>query len=334
MKWSTKEYFGLGKVPVGIGAVLKGWDLTEKEFRDPKTLPIVDLRVMTEACLHDCRHCFTDKRKRTLKLPEIKSIIDQLAEMGCHSVDYLGEGEPTLDPWFFEIIEYTAAKGIQPVIFTDAATKMRDRDFVRKVYKTGASVSPKCDSIFNRDYQNWVVGDETNTYFDQRNEALNLLIEEGFSAVQPDGTTRLGLDMVLSRENIGEVEDTLRFCREKNLWIVFSFPLPVGRSGSPDFDISKLPTQKQLDEARDIIKRVDKEYGFEHESYRNFATNPCTEFLCVYGNGNVSACVGREEVVGNVTREPLKKLVAKAYNQYPCHDPTKFDGHCLCRKIK
>ena len=43
MEYSKKEYFGLGKVPTGIGAVLRGWDLTEEEFRDDFRLPVVML---------------------------------------------------------------------------------------------------------------------------------------------------------------------------------------------------------------------------------------------------------------------------------------------------
>ena len=98
--------------------------------------------------------------------------------MNIKAVNFLGEGEPTLDKHFFEILEYTKSKGIQPVIFTDAATKLRDIDFVKRLKEIGATVCPKCDSLRNAEYQNGVVGDKTSTYFDQRNEAMKLLIQE------------------------------------------------------------------------------------------------------------------------------------------------------------
>ncbi|MEI7563272.1 MAG: radical SAM protein [bacterium] len=139
---------------------------------------VVDLRVMTEKCLRNCFHCFTEKAKKTLSLEDIKQLLDQLAEMQVKAVDFLGEGEPTLDKDFFEIMEYTKSKGIQPVIFTDAATKLRDLSFVRRLKDIGATVIPKCDSLRNAEYQNRVVDDKTGTYFDQRNEALQLLIQE------------------------------------------------------------------------------------------------------------------------------------------------------------
>src|SRR3989339_485461 len=223
---SEQSYVGLGRVPVGIGAVLKGWNMTEEQFRSSDRLPVLYFRAMTEACPHDCFHCFTDKRKRTLTLAEIKRVIDEAADMGASAIDYLGEGEPTIDPWFFEIIEHTTARGIVPIVFTDAATKMRNSDFVKRVFDTGACVCPKCDSLFNPNYQNWVVGDAEGYYFRERNEAIELLIEMGFSADSDDGTTRLGFIMVVSSKNITEVPETLRLCRERNLWIVFTQFLP------------------------------------------------------------------------------------------------------------
>jgi len=42
MKFSKERYIGLGHVPIGVGAVIKGWNVTEEHFRDINTLPIID----------------------------------------------------------------------------------------------------------------------------------------------------------------------------------------------------------------------------------------------------------------------------------------------------
>ena len=332
MKLTKKQYFGLGSVPVGIGAVMKGWNITEAEYRDPGRLPVVDFRAMTCACPHDCFHCFTDKEKKTLSLRDIKSVIDQLAEHKTHGIDYLGEGEPTIDKDFFKIIEYTALRGIQPVIFTDAATKMRNHDFVKRVFDSGASVSPKCDSLFTPEYQNWVVGDRTGKYFGQRNEAIETLINQGFSEVQGDGTTRLGFDMVISSRNINEVERTLRYCREKNLWVIFSFYLPVGRSGSEEFDKSLNVSEEQKKLMREVVRRVDAEYGFNHPIWNNLTTFPCVEFMQIYGDGRVSSCLGNETIIGNVRTDSIRELERRILERFPCHNRSGFNGHCLYRE--
>ena len=105
---SPEEYFGIKQVPIGVGAILFGWD------GGPSS--VLDFRAMTGDCPHDCFHCFTDKRKKTLTLEEIKGVIDQAAEIasaghpnltdnsGFRGINYLGEGESTLDQDFFEII--------------------------------------------------------------------------------------------------------------------------------------------------------------------------------------------------------------------------------------
>ncbi len=332
MNFSKEKYIGLGNVPVGIGAIIKGWNITEEHFRNPNFLPVVDFRAMTPACPHDCFHCFTNKLKKTITLDEIKKVIDQLAEMKTKAIDFLGEGEPTIDKDFFEIIEYTAAKGIQPIIFTDAATKLRDKDFVRRIKKSGACVCPKCDSLWNKEFQNWVVGDKTGKYFDQRNEAIKILIEEGFNKIGKDGTTRLGFDMIVCKKNMHEVEKTLRYCRENNLWVIFSFYLPVGRCLRGDFDKSLLLTKEEKRGLQEIVRKVDEEYGFKHEICNNFMTSRCVEFMCIYGDGRVSPCVGTETIAGNIKTHTIKELRKIIIKKFPCHDPRTFDGNCCYRE--
>ena len=328
MKLSNKEYIGIGCVPVGIGAIIKGWDIDENHYRDLSKFTVVNFRAMTEACPHDCFHCFTDKNKKTLTLAEIKDIIDKLAELHTSAIDFVGEGEPTIDKDFFEIIEYTASKNIQPIIYTDAALKFRDKDFVKRVYDSGACVVPKCDSLFNEEYQNWVVGDKSGQYFKQRNEALKMLMDYGFNAINDEGITRLGFDMVLSKRNVNEVEKTLRFCRDNNIWIIFTYFLPSGRSGSNDFDRSLMLDEKEKAEVRDIIQKVDREYGFIHPMWNNLGTMRCIEFFHIYGDGSVTACVANEDVIGNAKDTPLLELQRRILEKYPFHNREVHDGNC------
>jgi MoaA/NifB/PqqE/SkfB family radical SAM enzyme len=309
--------------PKGTGAMLRGWHAGYNS--------ILDFRAMTERCPHDCFFCFTDKRKRTLTLQEILRIIDEAADYGFKAIDYLGEGEPTLDKDFFQIVEHTSKKGLVPVVFTDAATKLRDEEFVKRLYDSGASVCPKCDSLFNEDYQNWVVGDKKGLFFKQRNEAIELLIEQGFNK-DFDGMTRLGFDMVVSKRNVQEIEKTLEHCRNNNIWIVFSTYLPAGRSGRQDFDKALVLSGEELSKMRGTIRNVDLKYEFDHPIWNNFGTMPCSEFMCVYGDGRVTPCVGNEAVIGNIKTESIPSLAQRILKDFPCHNPTKLDGYCIYRQ--
>ncbi|MDP2631367.1 MAG: radical SAM protein [Candidatus Uhrbacteria bacterium] len=288
---------------------------------------------MTHACTHDCFHCFTNKTRRTLTLTQIKRVLMEAADMGTHAIDFLGEGEPTLDPDFFAIIEHTSALGMIPVVFTDAATRMMDRDFVRRTFDAGASVSPKCDSLFNRDYQNRIVNDSSSQYFDQRRKAIDLLLETGFNTPAKDGTTRMGFDMVVTAKNIAEVPQLLRYCRESNLWVIFTFYLPSGRSGHEDFDKSLAPTNEQKQVMKGEILKIDiNEFDFNHPIWSNITTSPCIERLQIYGDGRVSPCPGNETILGRVQDYSLQELHRMTLEHFPLHNPTCFDGNCLYRK--
>lgn len=334
MQLSTVAYHKLGRVPVGIGAVLTGWDIPEGYLRHPEKLAIVDFRAMGPECPHDCIHCFTDKSRKSLTLLEILRTIDQIADLGAWGINYLGEGEPTIDPDFFSIIRYTSLrKCVVPVIFTDAATMMRDRDFSKRVFDVGASVVVKMDSLFDAEYQNWVVGDKTGTYFDARNEALEVLMELGFNAPREDGATHLGFDMVTSARNIASALDTLRFARDRNIWVVFAFYVMAGRSGSADFDQSMMPTREQKLALREGVRAVDKaEYGFDHYAWNNYITTACHERLQIYGNGDVSVCPGNETLLGNIREDSLSEMNRRLLERFPQHRWETFDGNCPYRE--
>ncbi len=331
MEKSKKSYVWLGQVPVGIGAVIRGWDILEKDFRNPKILSVVDFRAMSEKCPHDCDFCFTDKNKKTLSIKEIKRVITEISQMGARGINFLGEGEPTIDKDFFEIIEFTSSVGIIPIVFTDGATKLRDRKFVRRLKNSGASVFPKCDSLFNSDYQNSVVKDKTGKYFYERNEAIHLLVDEGFNEVQNDGTTRLGFDMVLTSKNIHEVLSTLERCRHLNIFVVFTLYLPSGRVIKDGFDNSLYPSVEQIIKVKEEILKFDEWYNFKHQILNNFLTFGCVERLQIFGDGRVSVCPGNEKIIGNIKNSSIKELNKTILFNFSKHNPCSFNGNCPYR---
>ena len=51
-----------------------------------------------------------------------------------------------------------------------------------------------------------------------------------------------------------------------------------------DFDKSLVLGEEEKQKMREVIKRVDLEYGFSHPIYNNFATFPCGELIQIYGD--------------------------------------------------
>lgn len=80
---------------------------------------------ITERCNLTCVHCFINQpmgsresRGRELTLAEIKTILDQMAEIGCLSLLLTG-GEPLLRPDFLDIWRHAKQKGMLVTLFTN-----------------------------------------------------------------------------------------------------------------------------------------------------------------------------------------------------------------------
>ena len=324
-----KKIFGLKSYTPHRGAMIKGLDISEERFRDTEKLPVVDFMSLTGACPHDCEFCFTNKHISSLSFSEHRYVIDQLAELGSYSIQLAGEGEPTFDKNFFKIVEYISSKGIIPLVYTEASTKLREKDFVQRLYDANASVFPKTNSIFNSERQNSVVRSyNIDDYFTRRNEAIEMLMEVGFNEKRDDGLTRLGFALLMDEHNVDEAEKTLRYCRENNIYIMFDFYLPVGRTEKTGNQ--EIKERRQLAE---LINGIDeREYGIVREQlFNNFITGPCKESFMIRGNGDIYVCPGNETIIGNIHSTSMKDAMNILEEKFPQHNRKKYSGNCPYR---
>jgi hypothetical protein len=77
--------------------------------------------MMTGACNADCPICFTDRRRRPNELePQVRDrVLREARELGARFVYIPGEGEPTIDRGFWQLLETCRASGLHAVIFTN-----------------------------------------------------------------------------------------------------------------------------------------------------------------------------------------------------------------------
>ncbi len=76
---------------------------------------------LTQRCPKKCDWCYTDSQKDSdddLPLPQIKTIIDELAKMRVFSIAF-GGGEPFTRSDLFEIARYSQSKGVTPTATTN-----------------------------------------------------------------------------------------------------------------------------------------------------------------------------------------------------------------------
>jgi MoaA/NifB/PqqE/SkfB family radical SAM enzyme len=326
------------------GLIMKGWDFSQAEvaaaLAGGRILnPAIEL--CSNVCPWNCDFCFTEssfatkKRKlaNELSFEARTQLLRNLATLGAKSINIVGAGEPTIDPHFFELLDTIGALGMVPLVYTEGSLKLSDRDFCRRLYDTGATVVLKVNSLYDAAYQNSIlVSGNVNAhtpkfdYFHKREEALNNLIALGFNAGSP---TRLAFDTIICRENEGEIERLHRYARDNNIFILLVNYLPSGRSASGH--TNSLSRAEQFNVFQRLA-RIDREdYGISQRGIFPYAgSQPCLirgTGLFVKINGDVLACPGETQPVGNILEAPLPEIWDRL-----AQVRAEFDGHCAPRE--
>lgn len=332
--------------PRGVGFVMRGWDFTRAEvaeaIRHHRMLnPAMELG--TNICPWNCSFCFTEspdsgpghKRRLAGELPlgERLALIDQAADLGARSINFVGAGEPTIDPDFWALMGRMRARGIVPIVYTEASQRLTDRAFVRRLFDAGATVVVKMNSRADPAYQDAIVrgaGPKASRgadgYAARRDAAVTLLLEEGFASGEP---TRLAFDTIICRQNLAEIPELHRFARRHNIFVLFVSYLPSGRSSDALHDAIGRDEQRAVFEE---LARIDaREHGLVHGAGFPYAGGvPCTIRglgLFVKITGAVLDCPGEMVALGDLRDASLAALWQRARRI-----TEGFDGACAPRQ--
>src|SRR3989338_3308013 len=320
-------------IKTGKGYTMKGWDFNSAEItealKNNKMLnPAFELG--TNACPLSCFFCFTEDSNNPLglkkRLNEEMSLerklklIDESRELGAKSINFVGAGEPLIDPDFWKIIEYIKKLDITPIVYTEgtagnSSNGLHYKENSQRLYNLGATIVLKVNSLTNETYQNNIVFSATHNkrsltfnYLQERNKVLDVLIKTGFNSHDP---TRLAFDTIICKENINEIPDIHRYARNNNIFVLFVNYLPSGRSSAP------VQNALSRDEQFSVFKKLadidEKEYSLEHRSIFPYAGSvPCSIRglgLYVKIGGKVYGCPPRENFWNKYSgSNPLKVL--------------------------
>jgi MoaA/NifB/PqqE/SkfB family radical SAM enzyme len=333
--------------PPQHGFTMRGWNFTSSEIReallgDRILNPAIELG--TNACPWNCSFCFTedpgnmDGRKRRLQdeleIGRRLTLIDELSDFGCRSINFVGAGEPTIEPHFWELLARMREHDITPIVYTEAALRLRDREFAKRLFDAGATVVVKVNSLTNTEYQNAVVRGKawksalpTFNYTEARNCAIEVLMETGFADTTP---TRLAFDTIITTRNESEIEDLQRFTRRNNIFMLLVNYLPSGRSSDLQEDAITFAAQQELFSKLAAIDR--DEFGIEHGIQFPYGGGvPCTIRglgLFIKISGEVFDCPGESAGFGSLRDRSLGDIWESAASIRRA-----FDGTCLPRQL-
>lgn len=318
-------------LPPRHGFTMKGWDFTSAEVADAirshrMLNPAMELG--TNTCPWNCSFCFTEspdnpdglKRRlaNELSIERRLRLIDEAAVLGARSINFVGAGEPTIDPHFWELIGRMNEREITPIIYTEGSLKLSDRDFASRLFETGCTIVLKVNSLSAADYQDSIVrGSSTKGnmptfgYSERREVALQNLFELGFNRTHP---TRMAFDTIICQQNLAEIESIHRFARLNNIFVLFVNYLPSGRTEHGH--TTAIGWKEQHAVFRSLAEIDEKEFGMRHATVFPYAGGvPCTIRglgLFTKIEGAVFDCPGESISLGNLRDESLADVWNKA----------------------
>jgi MoaA/NifB/PqqE/SkfB family radical SAM enzyme len=214
-------------------------------------------------------------------------------------------GEPfftkRMRDYVYPIMSFCEENDITISIFTTGDLITED-DISRLQPMKNIRLIIKLNSFFP-EVQDRIVG--RRGYALARNSALARLIAAGFN----DG--RLGIVTSLMDQNSQEAESLLRFARENNLTFDMDLIISRGRGGACDCHFK---SKDDLLKTVEHLKEVDnREYGREWIASPTYiGSKPCSRFsysMYIQNNGNVSPCIGANQVIyGNLREQSLESV--------------------------
>ena len=213
--------------------------------RDENKLLICGLETNYK-CNLKCSYCAWGsgpQEEKTIDIKKLKVFLDNIKKKGGKSAVIVGGGEPTLYSDFKEFVKYISDIGMQPILITNGIA-IND-ELAEFLNDKNCSIFLKADS-FNEEVQDKLSG--VSGMFKKNHEALLRLMKLGFNTVNSNNETRLAMSIVVNKQNINEVPDIWKFCRDNDIY--------------PNLEILNLSSGRALEnkEMLEVREKVLDEY--------------------------------------------------------------------------
>lgn len=303
---------------------IAGWFFPDNEIdaaiaNDLMLNPSIDL---ANPCNLNCAYCYIEEKESARKkrkpseldYSEIVWTIEDLRSCGAKTINIVGAGEPTIDPRFEQIIQRIFDLGMRTVLFTNGIRFYHEPSMASFLYRRDVSVVLKYNAI-SEETQDLVAGQRG--YTRKRDAALRQLLDAGFATTKP---TRLGLDVIAFKGNVGEIPEIHSLCRNQNLFPIIGEYIPTGRTESGVFQGHQALSgfsEAERKQAAELmlpidstdrvvllrsIEAIDKRLGINRpDQIAYFGGSICTQILGLYVDiqGNIWPCVAKQKRTEN-----------------------------------
>ncbi len=261
-----------------------------------------------------------DLSKDKLWATRMKGWIDQGIELGVKAVTINGTFEPTTSKSMIEIIEYCTSANLATTLVTNGT--LLNEKMARDIYNTGANIMtkinvPMVDSsddnyMLYSSIQKKLSGlkNDAKKIYEEQKAVINMLVDIGFNKVNKDGSTRLGIESIVSNLNVEYLPLLIQEAREKNMYAHIEITKLQGfAKQNRDLTIGK----DKLEELFTIVQKNDSKNGYEpYEIKPPYLAGTCYENLNrldIHADGKVNPCPGIETTLGDLNKDKLKDIV-------------------------
>lgn len=204
---------------------------------------------ITNLCNLKCKHCCNDSSSganKGLSKDEIFDLVDELKEINVTSI-YLTGGEPTMMPYFNEIVEYINLQGINLVMATNGFNISSNISSIKKNISHQAGVFVSLDGV-------GMIHDEFRGIegaFDKTVNSIKMLVSNKIP-------TRIST--VVWKKNIMQLEEIIKLAKSLGVYqINFSMLFSTGRAVKNNIEIESNQYKQVVKEIHLLIKKYSND---------------------------------------------------------------------------
>ncbi|MCM8796379.1 MAG: radical SAM protein [Candidatus Omnitrophica bacterium] len=275
-----------------------------------KNIPFVGQWELNTNCNLNCYHCYLGRQRQCYGLPlvKIKSILDELADLGTLYLSFTG-GEILLRKDFFEIAGYSRKKNFAIRLLTNATLIDEDAaDKINALNPLSVDVSLYALNPVIHDRITGMIGSQELVI-----RAIKLLRKREIKVV---------VKTLFMKENLAEFNPIKYFCQDNGVEFQFDFTMTPADDGS--IDVSRLGLEKSQ------IEDVFSENNILVSRRQDASLDA---LLCAAGinsffissSGNLYPCIFLKKNMGSLLRERFQEIWNSSnFNNFRAIDAQDF----------
>jgi len=279
---------------------------------------------LTSKCNLACNYCFKEvekKERKTLLLTDYKDIILQGKDLGCKTVVFPGDGEPTLDENFEELISFNDQNDLNTVVFTNGIRLVHNENLLNYIGSKNTSLILKLNSL-DEELHNSIVK------YDHYHIIKELLNHNTINRMKSEN--KIGLHSIISNINKNEIIDLWQFCRDQNIIPLFEVFAPILSVEDNNYHtLDKIEIKEIFSDLLNIDRKI---YGFNWRPKSPFPAGSCDKFytnIYVNNRGDINPCIGIPDITfGNAKKNLLKEIMIDSKFQKLRNIKSKLEGKC------